>query len=51
MINERDGSGCTPLHYASRDGHIRCLERLIDLGACPNIRDDNNESPLHFAAR
>ena len=51
MINEPDAQGCTPLHYASRHGHIRCLQRLMDLGACPNVKDANNESPLHFAAR
>lgn len=44
-------SGCSPLHYASREGHIRSLENLIRLGACINLKNNNNESPLHFAAR
>ncbi|XP_050537848.1 transient receptor potential cation channel subfamily A member 1 isoform X2 [Daktulosphaira vitifoliae] len=51
LLNERDNSGCSPLHYASRGGHIRSLESLIRLGACVNIKNHNGESPLHFGAR
>ncbi|XP_034255303.1 transient receptor potential cation channel subfamily A member 1 [Thrips palmi] len=51
LLNEKDSAGCSPLHYASREGHIRSLENLIRLGACINLKNHNNESPLHFAAR
>ncbi|XP_057671401.1 transient receptor potential cation channel subfamily A member 1 isoform X2 [Diorhabda carinulata] len=51
LLNEKDINGCSPLHYASREGHIRSLENLIHLGACINLKNNNNESPLHFAAR
>lgn len=51
FLNEKDSTGCSPLHYASREGHIRSLENLIRLGACINLKNNNNESPLHFAAR
>ncbi|XP_060520037.1 transient receptor potential cation channel subfamily A member 1 isoform X2 [Cylas formicarius] len=51
LLNEKDSNGCSPLHYASREGHIRSLENLIRLGACINLKNNNNESPLHFAAR
>ncbi|XP_045463564.1 transient receptor potential cation channel subfamily A member 1 isoform X3 [Harmonia axyridis] len=51
LLNEKDVSGCAPLHYASREGHIRSLENLIRLGAVINLKNNNNESPLHFAAR
>ncbi|KAJ8922148.1 hypothetical protein NQ315_004083, partial [Exocentrus adspersus] len=51
LLNEKDSTGCSPLHYASREGHIRSLENLIRLGACINLKNNNNESPLHFAAR
>lgn len=51
LLNERDNTGCSPLHYASRGGHIRSLESLIRLGACVNIKNHNGESPLHFGAR
>jgi len=51
FLNEKDDTGCSPLHFASREGHIRSLENLIRLGACINLKNNNNESPLHFAAR
>lgn len=51
LLNEKDNTGCSPLHYASREGHIRSLENLIRLGACINLKNNNNQSPLHFAAR
>ncbi|CAH1708732.1 unnamed protein product [Aphis gossypii] len=51
LLNEKDNTGCSPLHYASRGGHIRSLESLIRLGACVNIKNYNGESPLHFGAR
>lgn len=51
LLNEKDSTGCSPLHYASREGHIRSLENLIQLGACVNLKNNNNESPLHFAAQ
>ncbi|KAJ1525322.1 hypothetical protein ONE63_010144 [Megalurothrips usitatus] len=51
LLNEKDSAGCSPLHYASREGHIRSLENLIRLGAVINLKNHNNESPLHFAAR
>lgn len=51
LLNEKDNTGCSALHYASREGHIRSLENLIGLGACINLKNNNNESALHFAAR
>uniref|UniRef100_A0A8D8VL39 Transient receptor potential cation channel subfamily A member 1 n=3 Tax=Cacopsylla melanoneura TaxID=428564 RepID=A0A8D8VL39_9HEMI len=51
LLNERDQKGCSPLHYASREGHIVSLENLINLGACINLKNNSNESPLHLAAR
>ncbi|XP_055299666.1 transient receptor potential cation channel subfamily A member 1 isoform X2 [Sitodiplosis mosellana] len=51
LLNEKDNTGCSALHYASREGHIRSLENLIRLGACINLKNNNNESALHFAAR
>ncbi|XP_014677006.1 PREDICTED: transient receptor potential cation channel subfamily A member 1-like [Priapulus caudatus] len=51
FLNERDATGCTPLHYASRAGHLKSLENLIRLGAQVNLKDKDDQSPLHFAAR
>lgn len=51
LLNEKDNTGCSALHYASQQGHIRSIENLIRLGACINLKNNNNQSPLHFAAR
>ncbi|CAH2035066.1 unnamed protein product, partial [Iphiclides podalirius] len=51
LLNEKDNTGCSPLHYASREGHIKSSRNLIRLGACINPKNNKNESPLHFAAR
>ncbi|WAR23312.1 TRPA1-like protein [Mya arenaria] len=51
LLNERDDNGCTPLHYASREGHLVAIDDLIRLGAVINAKDNDKKSPLHFAAR
>ncbi len=52
LINDTDSQGCTPMHYATRDGNIRSLQDLLDLGATVgNKSKDDKQSPLHFAAR
>lgn len=39
------------LHYASRDGHFKTLQSLLNLGAVINLKNNDHQSPLHFAAR
>ncbi|XP_043230457.1 transient receptor potential cation channel subfamily A member 1-like, partial [Amphibalanus amphitrite] len=51
MLNRQDGRGYTPLHFAARDGHLASLRELIEQGACTDIKNASNESPLHCAAR
>ncbi|XP_071487930.1 LOW QUALITY PROTEIN: transient receptor potential cation channel subfamily A member 1-like [Diadema antillarum] len=51
LLNERDLHGCTPMHYATQRGNIKCVENLIDLGATVNLKDKQKQSPLHFAAK
>ncbi|XP_047477382.1 transient receptor potential cation channel subfamily A member 1-like [Penaeus chinensis] len=51
MLNEQDSMGWSPLHYASRSGHICSLSSLLQLGASVRTKDKRNESPLHFAAK
>ena len=46
-----DEFGCTPLHYASREGNLSTIEHLIGLGALMNVKNKEKQSPLHFAAR
>ena len=51
LLNDQDVNGCSPMHYASKSGQIRSLISLIELGASVRVKNTNNESPLHFAAR
>ncbi|XP_021365013.1 transient receptor potential cation channel subfamily A member 1-like isoform X2 [Mizuhopecten yessoensis] len=51
LLNEKDDFGCTPLHYASREGHLVAIDDLINLGAHINPKNNDKQSPLHFAAR
>ena len=52
LLNEKDSStGCTPLHMATQHGHLTCLDSLLALGANASEKNNDNESPLHFAAR
>jgi transient receptor potential cation channel subfamily A protein 1 len=51
LLNERDHSGCTPLHYAAKEGSLRSIHSLLQLGASINPKNNDNQSPLHLAAR
>ena len=39
LINERDTSGATPLHYAAFGGHRQAVQLLVQKGADVNARD------------
>jgi len=39
LVNERDGSGATALHYAALNGHRRVADLLVERGADVNSRD------------
>ena len=45
-----DRLGMTPLMLAARYGHTGAAERLLELGASPSARDEEERSPLHHAA-
>ena len=50
-INERDGSGCTPLFYASGIGDLEMTKYLVEEGADLSARAENGATALHIAAR
>jgi cytohesin len=49
--NARDNDDNTPLHIASKSGHVEVAEMLLDRGVDANVRDKDNTIPLHFASQ
>ncbi|XP_051004903.1 ankyrin repeat domain-containing protein 42 [Acomys russatus] len=50
-LNERDDNGSTPMHKAAGQGHIECLQWLIEMGADSNITNKAGERPNDVAKR
>jgi ankyrin repeat protein len=38
-VNERDGYGMTPLHYAAKRPNLHVVQCLIECGADPQMKD------------
>lgn len=51
LLNEQDINGCTVIHYASKYGYVNCLKLLISYGANIAMKNNDKQSPLHFAAK
>ncbi|KAL3472288.1 ankyrin repeat-containing domain protein [Aspergillus californicus] len=49
-VNQADGSGRTPLHYACRSGRPESVKLLLDAGANVNQGDMYRRTPLHACA-
>ena len=48
--NARDGSGHSPLHFASQKGDIEIAKSLLEGGAKVNLKDWKRQTPLHVAS-
>ena len=48
-VDVRGQLGRTALHSAAFDGQTECVKTLIECGANVEMRDHNNNTPLHFA--
>ena len=49
-VNAKDEFTCTPLIQASRAGHLRCIQILLNHGADVNIGDKDRVTPFISAA-
>ena len=50
MINLRDASGRTPLHWAAMTDRVDFVHALIEKGAQKDLRDVTGRTPLFCAA-
>ncbi|AEJ19232.1 Ankyrin [Gracilinema caldarium DSM 7334] len=50
-VNVRFSDGLSPLHYASRYGHLGIVQLLLERKADVNVKDSSGTTPLHEAAR
>lgn len=49
QVNRADLKGATALHFAVVSIYIKNVQALIKLGADPNVKDFDGNTPLHLA--
>lgn len=49
VVEDRDGYGKEPLHHACDFGRASIVTKLLDAGANPIARDNQDQMPIHFA--
>ncbi|XP_036742182.2 transient receptor potential cation channel subfamily A member 1 isoform X1 [Manis pentadactyla] len=50
LVMDEDNDGCTPLHYACRQGVPGSVNNLLDFKVSIHSKSKDKKSPLHFAA-
>lgn len=48
-VNQKDGSGSTPLHILAAQGKEQVVEFFLENGADPFLKDDNGATPFDLA--
>ncbi|KAL1957028.1 hypothetical protein VTO42DRAFT_6405 [Malbranchea cinnamomea] len=51
LVNHRNNSGSTPLHWAAINTHFDCVKALVDAGADVNIKNDAGHDAAFLAER
>lgn len=51
MINYRNNSGNTPLHWAALNTHLDCVKALVEAGADIGIKNDAGHDAVFLAER
>lgn len=51
LVMDEDNDGCTPLHYACRQGVPVSVNNLLGFNVSIHSKSKDKQSPLHFAAR
>lgn len=49
LVNHKNKSGNTPLHWAAVNGHLSCVKALVAQGADPAITNDADHDALYEA--
>ncbi|KAF4022350.1 hypothetical protein G4228_014145 [Cervus hanglu yarkandensis] len=50
LVMDEDNDGCTPLHYACRQGVPVSVNNLLNFNVSIHSKSKDKKSPLHFAA-
>ena len=50
-MKHQDKEGATALILASKNGHVKCVQRLVKAGAPLDVATAQGGSALHFACR
>ena len=50
-MDTKNLGGISPLHLASKNGHIEAVRLLLEKGALVVAKDKGDNSPLHLASK
>eukprot|EP00039_Didymoeca_costata_P032905 m.39825 g.39825 ORF g.39825 m.39825 type:complete len:104 (+) comp9595_c0_seq1:157-468(+) len=50
IINDKDSSGMTALHYASKEGHFEMVKYILEHGGDPGLTDANGHNAAYWAS-